>query len=223
MFGYLFRDASCLTIQLKMTSFFNYKDVGNQVHGNLFVHGDNIVHMVKDPDEQCLRDLKSTDPRDDKTRIEGTKDKLLKESFVWILDDAGFKDWRDKDDIQLLWIKGDPGKGKTMLMIGLIEELSNQLELEPESGILSYFFCQGIEARLKTAVFVLRGLIYLLAIQNRNLIRHIRKRYDNVWVPANDLGSAKEYLGDSHSKYLSKPLPEHMHRENRRCCGKTKK
>ncbi len=46
---------------------------------------------------------------------------------------------------------------------------------------------------------------------------------DNVWVLANELGSAKEYLGDSHVKYLSKPLLEHMHRENHRCCSKKKK
>ncbi len=54
----------------------------------------------------------------------GTKDQLLKESSVWILDNVGVIDWRDKDDSQLLLIKGHPGKGKIMLMIGLIEELS---------------------------------------------------------------------------------------------------
>ncbi len=84
---------------------------------------------------QCLRALKSPDPRDNKTRIEGTKDKLLEGSFVWILDDADFKDWRDKNETQLLWIKEDPGKGKNMLILGLIEELSNQLKSKP--GILS--------------------------------------------------------------------------------------
>lgn len=78
--------------------------------------------------------------------------------------------------MKLLWIKGDPGKGKTMLVIGLIEELSKQLKSAP--GILSYFFCQDTETRLKSAVFVPRGLIYLLAIQRRNLIGHIRKSDD---------------------------------------------
>ena len=154
----------------------NRGSVLNQV-GTQTVHG-NIVYMGGDVDDQCLCDLKSTVPRDDKTRIEQTKDKPFKESFMWILDDADFKDCCDNDDTQLLWKKGDPGKGKTMLMIGLIEELSKQLESEPESGILSYFFCQGTEERLKSAVSVLRGLIYLLASQKRNLIRNIRKRYD---------------------------------------------
>ena len=69
-------------------------------------------------DNQCLLDLQSTDPRDDKNRIEASKDKLLKDSYAWILDNPAFLDWRDNDDVRLFWIKGDPGKGKTMLMIG---------------------------------------------------------------------------------------------------------
>jgi NACHT domain len=141
--------------------------------------------IASDQDEeaknsQCLRDLRSTDPRDDKIRIERSKDDLLKDSYIWILNDPAFTDWRDKDDSQLLWIKGDPGKGKTMLMIGLIKELSRQLESEPGSGILSYFFCQSTDSRLNNAVSVLRGLIYLLVSQQRTLIQHLRKRYDTA-------------------------------------------
>ncbi len=77
-----------------------------------------------------------------------------------------------------------------MLIIGLIDELSKQLKSEPESSILSYFFCQGTEDRLKSAVSVLRGLIYLLASQKKNLIRHIRKRYDVSGRPIFEDGNA---------------------------------
>ena len=121
-----------------------------------------------------------TDPRDDKVTIEKNKDDLLKDSYVWILADPAFIDWRDNDNTHLLWIKGDPGKGKTMLMIGLTEELSRQLESKPGSGILSYFFCQANKPELNNAVSVLRGLIYLLAAQQRTLIKHLRKRYDTA-------------------------------------------
>jgi NACHT domain len=98
---------------------------------------------------------------------------------MWILDDPAFKTWRDDDNTHLLWIKGDPGKGKTML-ISLVEELSKQLESESGSDILSYFFCQGTEARLNNAVSVLRGLIYLLVDQHSSLIPYVRKRYDTT-------------------------------------------
>ena len=113
------------------------------------------------------------------TRIKLSKDNLLKDSYVWILSDPAFIDWRDNNDTQLLWIKGDPGKGKTMLMIGLIEELLEQLKARPESGILSYFFCQGTDFRLNNAVAILKGLIYQLADQHTALIRHLQKKYDS--------------------------------------------
>ena len=95
---------------------------------------------------QCLCDLRSTDPRDDKTRIEESKDDLLEDSYKWILDNPTFTNWRDNVDTQLLWIKGDPGKGKTMLMIGLTRDLSKQLASTAALGTLSFFFCQGTDS-----------------------------------------------------------------------------
>ena len=67
-----------------------------------------------------------------------------------------------------------------MLMIGLIRELSKQIEREPGSGILSYFFFQSTDSRLNNAVSVLRGLIYLLVVQQKSLIQYLRVRYDTA-------------------------------------------
>src|SRR2546425_887565 len=65
--------------------------------------------------KQCLVDLKAPDPRIEKERIELSKDKLLKDSYAWILNNQAFKDWQENHHTRLLWIKGDPGKGKTMM------------------------------------------------------------------------------------------------------------
>ncbi|EWZ27762.1 hypothetical protein FOZG_18520 [Fusarium oxysporum Fo47] len=74
-----------------------------------------------------------------------------------------------------------------MLLCGIIDEL----EKEPNS-LLSYFFCQATEAQLSNAASVLRGLIYLLIIQQPSLISYVRSKHDvtgeklfqgiNVWV-----------------------------------------
>jgi DNA replication protein DnaC len=72
--------------------------------------------------------LRSTDPRDDKERIEQSKGGLLKDSYKWILDHPDFQQWRDGERSRLLWINGDAGKGKTMLLIGIVKELSQQSE-----------------------------------------------------------------------------------------------
>jgi hypothetical protein len=103
---------------------------------------------------------------------------LLRDCYSWLLEDQDFCRWKDSDDAQLLWIKGDPGKGKTMIIIALVNELSACAENSLEPYTLSYFFCQNTEPRLRSATSVLRGLIYMLASQQRGLIRHVRKRYD---------------------------------------------
>lgn len=64
-----------------------------------------------------------------------------------------------------------------MLMVGIVQELSRQ---DPTSGsnIMSYFFCQGTDSSLNHATAVLRGLLYLLLLQNRHLIFYLHEKYD---------------------------------------------
>ncbi|GKT56724.1 vegetative incompatibility protein het-e-1 [Colletotrichum tofieldiae] len=135
---------------------------GIQNSGDIHVGGDiNIgVQNRSEQDTKFLADLRSTDPHDDKTRIERTKGGLLRDSYRWILDHDDFRRWRnDNDQSRLLWIKGDPGKGKTMLLCGIIDELE---KTPADTRTLSYFFCQATDARLNTATAVLCGLIYQL-------------------------------------------------------------
>ncbi|WYZ42120.1 hypothetical protein EsH8_V_001015 [Colletotrichum jinshuiense] len=127
-------------------------------------------------EREFLRDLRVSDPRDDKERIERTKGGLLRESFDWILDHDDFRRWHEHGQSRLLWIKGDPGKGKTMLACGIISEL----EKRPEDIVLSYFFCQATDVSLNSATCVVRGLLYLLLDQQPTLIKHLQKKYDHT-------------------------------------------
>ncbi|KAF1949407.1 HET-domain-containing protein [Byssothecium circinans] len=115
----------------------------------------NRVREMIDKRERCIQDLHLTDPRDDKKRIEDTKGGLLEDSYHWILENVDFQQWRDDENNRLLWIKGDPGKGKTMLLCGIINELKN-------------------------ATAVLRGLLYLLVKQQPSLVSHIQKKHDHA-------------------------------------------
>ncbi|KAL7763948.1 hypothetical protein ACKLNR_005093 [Fusarium oxysporum f. sp. zingiberi] len=153
-----------------------------------------------DEAKQCLKDLRETDPRDDKTRIEATKGGLLRDSYRWILDNDEFRRWRDDPQSQLLWIKGDPGKGKTMLLCGIIDEL----EKEPGKH-LSYFFCQATETRLSNATAVLRGLIYLLVDQQPSLISHVREKHDHAGKQLFEDGNAWEALSKIFTAMLNDP------------------
>ncbi|RYP27056.1 hypothetical protein DL767_007830 [Monosporascus sp. MG133] len=165
---------------------------GVQNAGHITVGGDLNIGV---PNKNCLSDLRSTDPRYDKKRIEQTKGGLLRESYRWILTHDDFLRWRDDPESRLLWIKGDPGKGKTMLLCGIIDELTEQTA--NTAHLLSFFFCQATDDRLNNAKAVLRGLIYLLVDQQRSLISHIQEKYDhagkalfedvNAWVALSDI------------------------------------
>lgn len=124
-----------------------------------------------------------TDPRVDKLRIERTKGGFLFDSFCWILENPEFRDWRYNDQSRLLWIKGDAGKGKTMLLIGIINELLQKEAQSKQSSdgvTLSYFLCQGTDSRLNNATAILRGIIYLLIIQQPSLVSHLREKHDHA-------------------------------------------
>ncbi|KAL5374687.1 hypothetical protein DPSP01_011778 [Paraphaeosphaeria sporulosa] len=144
--------------------------------------------------ENCIQHLRLTDPRDDKKRIEETKGGLLEGSYCWILENFDFQRWRDDPQSRLLWVKGDPGKGKTMLLCGIINELSKSMT---KTDQLSYFFCQATDSRINNATAVLRGLLYLLVNQQPSLVSHIQKKYDhagkalfedaNAWVALSEI------------------------------------
>ncbi|KAF1817760.1 HET-domain-containing protein [Dissoconium aciculare CBS 342.82] len=130
-----------------------------------------------DVQASVMRDLRVTHPKDDKIRIEGDKGGLIAGVCDWILDYPAFERWREIAGCQSLWIRGDPGKGKTMLICSIVDELERT---ELQQYQLCYFFCQATDARINNAVAVLRGLLYMLVDQQPLLTRHIEKQHHHA-------------------------------------------
>ncbi|KAF4990552.1 hypothetical protein FDECE_14331 [Fusarium decemcellulare] len=151
------------------------------VAGNSYTAQGNMSFGEQNMDEACLTALRLTDPRDDKKRIEETKGGLLPDSYNWILENDEFKAWRE-ETFPLLWINGDPGKGKTMSLCGIINEISPETKLDNQSSdkLLSYFFCEASDSRINTAASVLQGIIYLLANQSSSVVSCVQKRYQHA-------------------------------------------
>ena len=142
------------------------------------------LEKMTEKEQRCLWDLRLIDPRDEIKKIEDRKDPLLKDSYAWILgceEYKNFMNWEDGNKHRLLWIKGDAGKGKTMLLLGVIRELE-RLNLDPDSPNLSYFFCQGTNSTLNTPTAVLRCLVWLVLVQQPSLISHIARQVCNSWT-----------------------------------------
>ena len=123
-----------------------------------------------------LSELYLADPGDDKIRIEQNSGGLQEGPYRWMLNDTCFQRWRDDEQSRLLWIKGDPGRGKTMLLCGVINELKSAADTN-----LSFFFCRASDTH-NNATAVLRGLIYLLVHQSNQkeyLVKHVKKEYEH--------------------------------------------
>lgn len=137
-------------------------------------------------DTECLNHLCLSDPAADKLRIEEAKGGLLKDSYAWIIHHPSFQHFLSDPERRVLWIKGDPGKGKTMLMCGIIDQL------KPTGRLLSYFFCEQIRSHKNNETAILRGLIFALAREQPLLLPYVRTKYDeqgkslfeseNAWV-----------------------------------------
>ncbi|RSL72488.1 hypothetical protein CEP53_001148 [Fusarium sp. AF-6] len=149
-----------------------------QIGNNPTIHN-TTNNYTQDADAKYLAALCSTDPRHDKIRIEETNGGLLKDSYRWVLQNPDYRSWRDPTESwPLLWIRGDAGKGKTMLLSGIIDELQSFTRLDDPTShtSLSYFFCQATNPGLNNATAVLRGLVYLLVDQQRCLLSHVRDK-----------------------------------------------
>ncbi|APA11507.1 hypothetical protein sscle_08g062770 [Sclerotinia sclerotiorum 1980 UF-70] len=182
----------------------NFTNAGGSqfIASNLNSGGGSININTHTLENRCLIDLRTTDPRLDKRRIEETKGGLLDNVYNWIFDNSDFQQWHFNRDDRLLWIKGDPGKGKTMLLCGIINELQRS-----DETALAYFFCQGTDARINSAVAVLRGLIYMLLDRQPALLSHLQKRYEKageqLFKDANTFIALSEILKDIlHDKNL---------------------
>jgi DNA replication protein DnaC len=132
---------------------------------------------------EIMQKLCVTDMQAEIQSLQNRKDHLLADSYKWIIETPQYKtflDWHDSNTKNLLWIKGGPGKGKTMLLIGIIEEITNQLDTHFNVPCISYFFCQGADTRLNTATSILRGLIWMLLWQEKSLLCHLEKLFGNL-------------------------------------------
>lgn len=164
------------------------------IEGEILAEAMKRVLDEVDKQNKCFQDLCPSNPRNDKKQIEETKGGLLPGAYRWVLDNSTFQQWQQEPKSRLLWVKGDPGKGKTMLLCGIIDEL-HDLTLKPT--LSSYFFCQATDSRINSASAVVRGLLYMLVDQQPSLAVHIRKKYDyagkslfedaNSWVALTEI------------------------------------
>ena len=80
----------------------------------------------------------------------------------WVFDLPAFQQWHVADKSALLWIHGNAGCGKTMLITSIIEKLQDGMD--DHNGIIAYYFCRksGNTGTTSAALNVKRDLVYRL-------------------------------------------------------------
>ncbi|PTB53807.1 hypothetical protein M431DRAFT_6092 [Trichoderma harzianum CBS 226.95] len=128
---------------------------------------------------KCLQALFITDPATDRAKLINSKGELVQGTCDWIAQKKEFIKWRASDG-GLLWISGGPGLGKTMLSIYLITYLSSCF-LSIDDGkthYSTYFFCDANDNTRNSAVAIIRGILFQLLEQKKELIGHILSSYE---------------------------------------------
>lgn len=136
---------------------------------------------------EILREFAAVDPREERAAILERKDELLEGSADWIFESASWSNWlSDSDDAAVLWIHGDPGKGKTMIVNAAIDKLKSRvLSLAPDqTAAVAFFFCVWSDDSLNSAVALIKGLIYSLAAHQDGLSKLFLEQLEQVHLTA---------------------------------------
>ncbi|KAK4070042.1 hypothetical protein Purlil1_13560 [Purpureocillium lilacinum] len=130
--------------------------------------------------KNCLRDLFLTDPHEDKAALKRKKGDRARGTCEWILGTEVLTDWLGtikRPDLQILWLHGNPGTGKSTMAIFLAEALSESFSTT-DGKMLAYFFCDSAFDTRKTAISIIRGLLLQLVQQQPRLLAYILPKYD---------------------------------------------
>lgn len=136
---------------------------------------------LDDADRQCIWSLRVVDPTHELKTIAKKKDTLLPEAYRWFLSTDEYKSFMSPKDTntsegRLLHIQGHAGTGKTMLLMGIIQELEEDHSWGHHTP--SYFFFQSTESTLNNATSAMRSLIWMLLTDQPQLVKHLRKKYN---------------------------------------------
>ncbi|KAI0517612.1 hypothetical protein F5B22DRAFT_111272 [Xylaria bambusicola] len=93
-----------------------------------------------------------------------------------------FTDWSPTNPCRILWVHGDPGSGKTLLLRASARKLSQQDEShsDPIKPHVAYFFSQDGAPPQEGVLFLVKSLIAHVLHQQPSLSRHLTRKFENM-------------------------------------------
>ncbi|PLB44808.1 hypothetical protein P170DRAFT_267121 [Aspergillus steynii IBT 23096] len=143
----------------------------------------------------CFAALFHSDPQEDKDALKRRKGERAADTSDWILDTNELRQWLGVQGMpntmpsldlatgdvdlraNLLWLYGNPGTGKSTMVITMAEDLPKRSFFDSTKS-LAYFFCDSSSAKRRSAVSILRGLLYQLIRGRPEWIEMLYAKYE---------------------------------------------
>jgi len=110
-----------------------YRKVSAEIE-QCITHAQNREHALK---QECLASLKFSELRDREREIAAAMD----DTTTWVFEHEAYQSWLSTSEPRksLLWLKGKPGSGKSMLMKEALRRV-RETESDNEVAVIAYFF-----------------------------------------------------------------------------------
>ncbi|PLB50891.1 purine and uridine phosphorylase [Aspergillus steynii IBT 23096] len=123
-----------------------------------------------------------TDPEDEMNSLKRRKGSRAPGTCEWLLETQDMLRWlnskpSETDIWNFCWLYGNPGTGKSTMAITLAEKLARHDLFIDGNARLAYFFCDSSNEVQRTAIAVLRGLLYHLIKNSPSLIDFVMPKY----------------------------------------------
>jgi hypothetical protein len=98
-------------------------------------------------------------------------------TLKWVLMHTNFVRWLEDNTAAPLWVSGNPGMGKTVLALLLVETFENRTAPQP-GDMTIYFFCSDQDEDRKTAISILKAIIHqCLQLQPSFISKYVIPEY----------------------------------------------
>ncbi|CAM1501759.1 Fc.00g037430.m01.CDS01 [Cosmosporella sp. VM-42] len=160
--------------------------VGSQFGDGTRVHQgpvNNHYYQKTDDDGNAifLASFNCLDARVDRLLREDIVQEYPECTFDWVLEDESVSQWYENEELRLLWIQEETGKGHTAVVLTILEFLEQHLTegttLQP---VIAYFFCGPVDNESRTVSQALQSLIYSLLAKNTSVLTSIRKTWGTI-------------------------------------------
>ena len=86
----------------------------------------------------------------------------------WLLNHDLYLEWRKSSAATVLWLRGDPGAGKTKLVTSVVDDLKSTFTQSPNNEGLAFFYCDRHQDELRKPVSILASFVRQLSIISRS-------------------------------------------------------